>query len=99
MARILKEIKLASLLIQRPMDAATKLIQNTYDTMCVDCRMNFAHKPPDNVILEWYFATCDLDKDIDYFYTAYKHVQPYLQPKLKFITINITVNKPEDDIE
>jgi len=99
MGRVFKEIQIANILTQRHMYAPSKLIQNAYDSMRVNYHMNFAQKPPESVILEWYFAICDPDKDIDYFHTAYKHVQPYLQPKVEFITLNVTVKKPEDDIE
>ena len=67
MARILKEIRIASFLVHRNMGAAEKFIQNAYDSMIVNVHMNFACKPSDSAILGWYFATHVDDKDIDYF--------------------------------
>lgn len=81
------------------MDAATKFIQNAYDTMLADLHMTFARKPSDAAIIEWYFATHDSDKDIDYFHEKYKNLQQYVVPVIKYITIKTVVKKPEDDIE
>jgi len=99
MARILKEIKIASVLVQRNMDAAAKFIQNAHNSLTANVHMNFARKPSDSAVIEWYFATHDDDKDIDYFYEKYKNLQQYMVPSVKYITITATVKKPEDVVE
>lgn len=69
-------------------DAVTNLIKNTRKSMEVDVNMTFASKPPDALVIEWYLAVCDPDKDINYFHNVYKKVEPYLTPKIKYNHIN-----------
>lgn len=78
MARILKEIIAASYKVCIRTDAVTKMIENTRKSMEVDSHMTFASQTPDALVIEWYLAVCDHDKDIDYFYSVYKKVKPYL---------------------
>ena len=99
MANIFKEIIAASYKIGIHTDAVTKMIENTRKSMVVDSHMTFASKPPDDVVIEWYLAVRDSDKDIDYFHSVYKKIKPYLVHNVKYITITATINKSEDDVK
>lgn len=96
---LIKEIIAASYKIGIHTDAVTKMIENTRKSMEVDSHMTFASNPPEALVIEWYLAVRDSDKDIDYFHSVYKKIKPYLVPSVKYITITATVKKPEDDIE
>ena len=99
MANIFKEISAVSYKMNMYTDAVTKMIENTRKSMEVDSHMTFASNPPEALVIEWYLAVRDSDKDIDYFHSVYKKIKPYLVHSVKYITITATINKSEDDIE
>ena len=95
----IKELIAVSYKLRIGTNTITKMIENTRKLMVVDSHMTFMSKPPDDVVIDWYLATLDPDKDINYFHYVHKRVKPYLVPSIKYITIKTTVNKPEDVVE
>lgn len=81
------------------MDAVTKIIQDEYNKLQIVHHMNFAQRPPDDVLIDWHLATCCQDKDINYWYVAYKELQEYTVPKIKYITLRTVIEKPKEDEE
>ena len=85
--------------LSHSMDAVTKIIQNEYNELQTVHHMEFAQKPPDNLLIDWHMATCYQDKDINYWYEIYKQLQEYTVPKIKYITIRAVIEKPKEDAE
>jgi len=85
--------------LSHSMDAVTKIIQNEYNKLQIVHHMEFAQKPPDNLLIDWHMATCYQDKDINYWYEIYKQLQEYTVPKIKYITIRTVIEKPKEDAE
>lgn len=96
---IKQAINEVSFKLSHSMDAVTKTIHDEYNKLQIVYHMEFAQKPPDNLLLGWHLATCYQDKDINYWHDTYKELQQYTVPKIKYITLRTVIEKPKEDEE
>lgn len=85
------------MLIRRNTNITSKDILKAFNSMLDDFQLTLTRMPSSIAIYEWYIATHDEDKDIDYFYKQCKNIYQYTLPSVQYITMKVSVNTHEDD--
>jgi hypothetical protein len=55
----------------------SKAIKEAFKSMLNDFHLTLTQKPSDITIIEWYIATHNEDKDVNYFYEKCKNLHQY----------------------
>lgn len=92
-------IKRVSCQLSYSKEKQQSVVQKVYDTLQIAHHMNFAQRPPNDLLFDWHVATSSRYKDIDYWYDAYKELLKYTVPEIKYITIYTTIEKPKENEE